>query len=381
MRFVLLCLAVSLSLLQSASWAATPLRELRLSADSESLITASNGSGLLLGDDETLFIVNPEIASGNVMNLLPGPTFADPYDVDAYHSGSFVAYSLDISTLLGGVLVRPADAFVFNGGVTLIFDSQAAGVPDGANLDALSEVPGVGDLLLSFDTTVQLQGQIFLPADVLRVLSDGSVSLFFDGLRLPSGMNVDAIHALDNGHLLFSTDSAGRLPGLDFTREDILEFDPVLERFELAFRTRELHPRWLNADVDALAAQRRLQAGQTRFETTRVVEVLENEGPVVLRVLRVGGSEGGGEIAYRTTPGSAGPADYQAFDLTFLYNDGDTFVRNLTVQITDDALVEGIEEFSVDLSVLSGDVGLGSPSRAVIRILDDEVFIFKNSFE
>ncbi len=178
-------------------------------------------------------------------------------DVTAYHllanGDQLLAFDTTVS-LAGGVTARPGDAVRFNGATyTLEFDATANGVPNGLNTDAVG-VTGGSDLLLSFDTTVTLGAVTADKEDLVRF--DGiAFTMFFDASAagVPPGVDLDALDYLDsNGHLLLSFDTSGSAGGVAFDKEDILEFTPGANTWQMAYDGSAQHAEWPPANLVAL---------------------------------------------------------------------------------------------------------------------------------
>jgi Ca2+-binding RTX toxin-like protein len=97
-------------------------------------------------------------------------------------------------------------------------------------------------------------------------------------------------------------------------------------------------------------------------------------GPTVtITVNRSGGLASGVGISYATSNGTAtAGSDYTSTSGTLTFNGGVTS-QTFTVPILQDSLVEGNETFNVALSSATGGGTLGSPSSAVVTIVDDDV--------
>jgi hypothetical protein len=248
-RLGMTALLLGLVLYAPVSRAATPLDALRYSAD----ISVSL-AGITVDDAD----VAEDNLAGTVTAVFAG-TLPAGADLDAYHllANGDQLLSFDTSVALpGGLTAAPADVLRFDGsGFSLEFDAVASGLPRGANTDAVSIVDG-GDLLLSFDTTVQFNG--FTTGDEDLVSFDGvSFGLFVDGSAagVASGLDLDAVHYLaSNGHLLVSFDGSGALGGVAFGDEDVLEFAVASGVWELAYDGSVGHAGWRAADLDALYA-------------------------------------------------------------------------------------------------------------------------------
>ncbi len=101
--------------------------------------------------------------------------------------------------------------------------------------------------------------------------------------------------------------------------------------------------------------------------------VNENAGSVTVSVTRTGGSNGAASVSYATADGSAtAGSDYTSTSGELNWANGDSATKTFEVAIADDAVVEGNEVFTIDLSGETG-ASLGSPTSTSVTILDDEV--------
>ncbi len=100
--------------------------------------------------------------------------------------------------------------------------------------------------------------------------------------------------------------------------------------------------------------------------------VSEAAGSITLTVNRVGGSDGAVGISYSTANGSAtAGADYTSASATLSFAAGVTS-RTVSIPISEDALVEGAENFTVTLATPTGGATLGMPSAATVTINDND---------
>ncbi|MFN8446649.1 MAG: VCBS repeat-containing protein [Caldilineaceae bacterium] len=123
------------------------------------------------------------------------------------------------------------------GAWSLIFDGSNVGIPDAAQIDALS-VESDGSLLLSFaaDTTLPNLGLV-AAADIVRFVpislgsnTTGNFSLYFDGSDVEltaSGENIDGIAHAPDGQLLISVSGSMFAGGISGSDEDLLAFAPT----------------------------------------------------------------------------------------------------------------------------------------------------------
>jgi len=183
-----------------------------------------------------------------------------PANVTAYHDdGAGVhLFSLETTTTLGGVTISPRDVAAYDTGTathTIHFEGSSAGVPDGVRVDALSRDED-GRLLLSFDISPAFPGTT--NADDEDVVSwDGSTfALFWDGSAagVPEGLDVDGVSDIGFGRLLVSFDGSGSIAGINFDDEDILEVDTTNLIWQMAWDGSAADSAWIAADLDALGA-------------------------------------------------------------------------------------------------------------------------------
>lgn len=159
--------------------------------------------------------------------------------------------------LPGNVVVETRDVVRYDGAIfSLVLDGSLEGLPAGVGIDAITRA-GSGDLVLSFDTTVNLGPITAADEDLVR-WSTGGHSLLFDGssllLPVPAHLDLDAAHRRDQGRLLLSFDTTGTFAGFPFHDEDLLEFDPTTGDWSLAFDASEAVASWpTGTDLDAVA--------------------------------------------------------------------------------------------------------------------------------
>ncbi|MBA3015902.1 MAG: hypothetical protein FP815_13305, partial [Desulfobulbaceae bacterium] len=98
----------------------------------------------------------------------------------------------------------------------------------------------------------------------------------------------------------------------------------------------------------------------------------EAGGTVTVTVTRNGGS-GAVAVNYVTSNGTAAAgSDYTATSGTLNWADGDTTAKTFNISIINDAITEANETVNITLSGNTGGATLGSPSTAVLTIIDDD---------
>jgi hypothetical protein len=172
----------------------------------------------LLDDGDQLFAIDTAVE-------LPGPLVVERRDVVRYDGASY----------------------------TLEFDGSAWGVPDGAAVDAVS-MTELGQLLLSFDTTVQLGGDVANDEDVVG-WDGASFWLALDGsfLGIAEALDVDGIHDLQDNRGALSFDGSGSIGGVAFDDEDVLILDFGTSTWTLGYDGSAQHAALAAADVEAVA--------------------------------------------------------------------------------------------------------------------------------
>jgi hypothetical protein len=280
-------------------------------------------------------------------------------------------------SLPGGITATPRDIISYDGlAYAKLFDGATAGIPDGVAIDALSTTNGV-DHLISFDTTTTVGGVTAGPEDIVRY-AGGGWSAYFDGSSagVPAGANLDALHYLTgNGHLLVSFDIAGSMAGVGFSAGDVLEYTLGSPgTWERAFSPAALYAGWGAANLRGLWAQTAPAgaAGTLQFSTANY-SVNESGGSATITVTRAGGSTGAVSVHYATANGSASqPGDYASSSGTLSWGNGDTAPKTFSVGIVNDTSVEVNETVQLALSLASG-ATLGSQATATLAILDDDL--------
>jgi hypothetical protein len=208
--------------------------------------------GEVLGRDE----VGEDDLAGSVTFTGSGVALPLGANLTAFErlAGGGALFSADVTVALpGGVVARTGDvARQTVGNPTLAFVGSAAGLPPGAQVDAVTTIGS--DLLLSFDTTVSLGGVVVADEDLVRVPPGGAPSLFYDGSAqgIEGALDLDGADRLADGRLLLSFDGTGAAGGVAFADEDAVLFDPVGGAYALAYDGSVEYAAWVASDLDAL---------------------------------------------------------------------------------------------------------------------------------
>lgn len=362
--------------------------EFWLSGDVSVRVPEAGSSAVIIVNDRSQIVINPD-GSGSASST-PSVSELDGADIDAFDRFT-TAYSIDTAREINGVLIKPGDVFFASGSnpPIIFFDAEAAGVPGGVNLDAVTQNPANGNLVVSFDRFFDDPTfGIVMPGDLIEIVADQFNQVVFDSDSLPDGVNVDAAHWLTDDVMLLSFDVDVALPGsqgsLVFRDDDIVAADLVGGGFDRVLSLADdSHPSWVAADLDALWAELAVDAGAFRFSTS-FREVPESIGTIDFTVERTDGSESAVEARVSSVNGTAtAGSDFNAVDQVLSWADGDSSSRTVSVTIVNDGAEEDSQEtFSLQLAIESGDADLASPSTVQINILDnDGQNLFSDGFE
>jgi len=125
-----------------------------------------------------------------------------------------------------------------------------------------------GTMILSSKENVTVDGVNFEKEDLIEYDPvSGTVSLFFDGDLFTEKECIDAVHILDSGNMIISTTSNATLGGLSFRDGDLAEYDFQTDTASLYFSESEFGS---NEDIDAVHV---LDSGNILFSTTGSAEL------------------------------------------------------------------------------------------------------------
>ena len=250
-------------------------------ADLESL-SYSPDVTVLLGSRT---VVDHEVVRERGGNLQRRLIAGSANDVDAFYrfdDGSAL-FSLGVATVANGLFVRPGDILkASSDGVETVLDSRELGLPEGANVDAVSAVPGEPNFLaLSFDITVKLDGQVFSDEDIIVFGPNGfSMGVDSSDAGIDEGLDLDALHVESVAPTLLyvSFDSSSRVGNVSFDDEDVLEYDG--QTWRLAYDGSERFEGWKPGDLDALYVVVEQDEPPPPPPAVQVLGDLDNDGDV-----------------------------------------------------------------------------------------------------
>ncbi|MBD0370785.1 MAG: DUF11 domain-containing protein [Pyrinomonadaceae bacterium] len=112
------------------------------------------------------------------------------------------------------------------------------------------------------------------------------------------------------------------------------------------------------------------EGGALQF-TSSTYTVAENAGSAPITIVRMGGSAGTATVLFSTSNGTATAGDYTSASQTVTFNDGETS-KTINVPIANDTTDEPDQTINLTLSQVGGTGQLGTPSTAVLTIIDDD---------
>lgn len=179
--------------------------------------------------------------------------------ITAYHQGprDIQVFAVDRAVRLSGdVAIRPGDVVANVGGDFVVFLSrELLGLPPGAIVDALTFEPSSGDTMILYSSDVSFAvGDVVADDEDLVVFGPDGATLFFDGseLGVASRLDVDGVHAMDDGTLLLSFDTSGTVAGIDFDDEDVLAYRGR-DVWEMALDSSARYEEWQAGDLAAFS--------------------------------------------------------------------------------------------------------------------------------
>jgi parallel beta-helix repeat protein len=113
-------------------------------------------------------------------------------------------------------------------------------------------------------------------------------------------------------------------------------------------------------------------AGAGKFSIPSAVYVAEGTGSTTITVTRTAPAAGPASVSYATTNGTASAgSDYTSTSGTLNFADGETS-KTITIPITDDAVYEGSETFTLQLTAPTNGATIAAPGTTTVTITDDE---------
>ncbi len=200
-------------------------------------ITGTGADEILIGgdDDDNLDGAggNDFLVGGLGDDSLTGGAGNDTFSFglgDADASTANLALSTTGGASIGGQSVSDEDAVEYdreNDQGSLFFDGSANSLGgDGEDTDALHVLDaGAGSFVFSTTGGGDVPGVGSFNDEDLVMWDGSSYSLYFDASANGLTNDIDGIHILDNGDIVFSTTSDVNLGGIDFADGDLIRWD------------------------------------------------------------------------------------------------------------------------------------------------------------
>lgn len=161
-----------------------------------------------------------------------------------------IIFSTHESAALGGVSFGKGDLVEYDFSTdtaVIFFDAELFSNKKFVNAFYITDS---GTMILSSKEYTTIDGVNFGKEDLIEYDPvSGTVSLFFDGDLFTEKEGIDAVHILDSGNMIISTTSNATLGGLSFSNGDLVEYDFGTGTASLYFSGSEFSS---NEDIDAV---------------------------------------------------------------------------------------------------------------------------------
>jgi hypothetical protein len=183
--------------------------------------------------------------------------------VDGYHQDSNGSkyFSFDADTIVGGSSVLKSDLIRCNNiscsNLTYFFDSTIEPLRE-ININGFTLDPDNGEIIFSIEAAAIIEGNQYLPGDLVRFNSDGNYSLEYDSLSSIDGVgafsNIDAVSLLPNGFYLISLTNINNqiVAGNTVLKSDILQYNPTSRSWDVAYTPLSFGNSYHNVNVTSL---------------------------------------------------------------------------------------------------------------------------------
>jgi MSHA biogenesis protein MshQ len=194
-------------------------------------------AGVNIADED---LVRYEPATDTASIIFDGSTlFSSDEDVDAAHilPNGHLILSTNGNATLGGLSFEDGDLVDYDpvtDTAVLFFDEDLFSGDE--EVDAVY-VRANGNIVLSTDSNATLGGLSFSDGDLVEYNpgTNTATLLFSENLFTSGNEDIDAVHILDDGDIVLSTDSNATLGGLSFGPDDLVRYDPGSDAAVLVF--------------------------------------------------------------------------------------------------------------------------------------------------
>ncbi len=193
---------------------------------------------------------------GGAATLEDYPGIPEIADLDGFarRANGSLLMSFDTTVTIAGQLVRPGDVVEFDPVLNtwnVVYDSRAAGLPDGVNTDAVA-LTADERLVLSFDRTFGLGPSLYRAADLVELNGSQFVGKVLDAAAagLPPNADIDAAAFDSARNLVVSFVQPGSDARVAWSDDDLVVRQGTT--WAIYFRPSSQDDGWQVADLDAL---------------------------------------------------------------------------------------------------------------------------------
>ncbi len=211
------------------------------SAAGDTVVLSTSSAAMLGGlDFDDIDLADYDPASDTATLLFEGDLTTIVNDIDAVHvlDNGHIVLSAKSDDSLGGLSFGPADLVEYDpttDTATLYFDGSAHFASPLENITSV-HILNNGNLVLSTADYANLGGLDFSDQDLVEYdPTSSTASIYFDGDATALSQDITAVHVLENGHLVMAAKGATTLGGLSFTAADLIEYDIATDTATLYF--------------------------------------------------------------------------------------------------------------------------------------------------
>lgn len=225
---------------------------------------------------------------------------------------------------------------------------------------------GSGTISLTVNRTVGSEGAVTVDYSLANGTANGGASC---------GTGVDFVNT--GGTLMFASGETSKMINVPICEDMELEGDETFTS-TLSNATGGATIGMPSSTTVTITDNDTPANGSLQFSAA-TYSVGEGDGMATITVTRTGGSEGAVSADYATSNGTAtgggscgGSVDYVSTSGTVMFANGDTTSKTFNVPICDDMNTESDETVNLTLSNATGGATIGTPSAAVLTIMDND---------
>jgi len=210
--------------------------------DSGPNIVLSTDSDATLGglSFEDIDLARYKDFDGTASLLFDGSLTTLNKDIDAVHllANGHILLSVKDSSTLGGISLDDGDLADYDpvtDTATLVFDGSTLFTDPDEKIKSVHLLDN-GHLVLSTDSNATLGGLSFTDKDLAEyALATDTATLYADSSTTTLDGKIDAVHILENGHIILSVKDSATSGGISCEDGDLIDYDPVADSATLYF--------------------------------------------------------------------------------------------------------------------------------------------------